>query len=111
MRRELRSVAAAGSGSIDRLWTKCQTHWSRGVCHALRRGAMNRLRLLVLVVALGAAGFVLPQYALGATNAGPVAAQSGSLRLCKVAGAGISAGDPFTFSLTTQTVTRTLTVS
>ena len=72
---------------------------------------MNRLRLLVLVVALGAAGFVLPQHALGATKAGPVAAQSGSLRLCKVAGTGISAGDPFTFSLTTQTVTRTLTVS
>src|SRR5438093_7184906 len=72
---------------------------------------MKRLRLLVLVVALGAAGFVLPQLALGAIKAGPVAAQGGSLRLCKVAGAGISAGDPFTFSLTTQTVTRTLGVS
>jgi hypothetical protein len=71
---------------------------------------MNRLRLLVLVVALGAAGLALPQQVLAATQAGSVA-QSGSLRLCKVAGAGITSAAGFTFNVTTQTVTRSLSIS
>jgi hypothetical protein len=71
---------------------------------------MNRFGLVVLVSALCAGGLALPRHASAAPQAGPVA-QSGSLKLCKVAGAGVSAGDSFSFSLTTQTVTRTLAVS
>jgi hypothetical protein len=52
----------------------------------------------------------VPQQVLAATQAGSVA-QSGSLRLCKIAGAGVTSADVFTFSLTTQTVTRTVTIA
>src|SRR5213592_3525063 len=71
---------------------------------------MRQLRLIGLVVLLGLAGLAASPAALSAVQAGSTA-QSGSLRLCKVAGAGIAAGDTFTFGLTTQGVTRTLTVS
>ena len=71
---------------------------------------MNRLRQFLLVVALGATGLALPAHAFAAGPAGSVA-QSGSLKLCKVAGAGVIAGDSFTFRVTTQTVTRTVTVA
>jgi hypothetical protein len=68
------------------------------------------MRLVVLVVALAFVWLALPAHANAAPQATPVA-QSGSLRLCKAAGAGVTAGDPFTFSLTTQSVTRTITVA
>ena len=71
---------------------------------------MNRLRLLLLAVGLGTAGLALPAHALAAGPTKSVA-QSGSLKLCKVGGAGVAVGDAFTFSLTTQTVTRTVTVA
>ena len=71
---------------------------------------MYRLRLLLLAVGLGTAGLALPTNALAAGPTKSVA-QSGSLKVCKVAGAGVLAGDAFTFSLTTQTVTRTVTVA
>src|SRR5206468_1533360 len=73
-------------------------------------GAMTRLRLFLLALGLGTAGLVLPAHALAAGPTGSLA-QSGSLKLCKVAGAGVAAGDSFTFSLTTQAVTRTVTVA
>ena len=71
---------------------------------------MYRLRLLLLAVGLGTAGLALPAHALAAGPTKSVA-QSGSLKLCKVGGAGVVVGDAFTFSLTTQTVTRTVTVA
>jgi hypothetical protein len=67
------------------------------------------VRRLALVAAICAVGLALAAHALAAPPGSP--AQSGSLKLCKVAGPGIAAGDPFSFSLTTQSVTRTVTVA
>ena len=70
---------------------------------------MTKLRLILLAVGLGTAGLAVPAHALAAGPTRSVA-QSGALKLCKVAGAGVVAGDLFSFNLTMQTVTRTVTV-
>ena len=70
---------------------------------------MTKLRLILLAVGLGTGGLALPAHALAAGPTRSVA-QSGALKLCKVAGAGVVTGASFTFNLTTQTVTRTVTV-
>jgi hypothetical protein len=67
------------------------------------------VRRLALPAAICAIGLALAAHALAAPAGSP--AQTGSLKLCKVAGLGVAAGDPFSFSLTTQSVTRTVTVA
>src|SRR5215510_10032205 len=69
-----------------------------------------QVRRLAVAATFTAAGLLLTQATVTGSQ-GNSAPQSGSLEVCKVAGAGVAAGDPFTFSLTTQKVTRMITVT
>src|SRR3989442_4627408 len=80
---------------------------SRGPVRQVGRGML--VRRLALMAAVCAVGLSVASHALAAPAGSP--AQAGSLKLCKVVGPGVVSGDPFSFSLITQSVTRTVTVA